>query len=123
MKMQPNIGIGSALIRITFGFTLLSWSTARLAKKPRRQSYILMAMIGGMKVGEGILRYCPTKAMMEHMQKSDGLDKTFFESMMSSNCHEKQEHHFKKKRRRKREVNYEEKKEMNHTENSVYDDE
>ncbi|WAA12599.1 YgaP family membrane protein [Fervidibacillus halotolerans] len=123
MKRQQNIGIGNALMRITFGLTILSWSTAKMVKRRNRGSYIIMAMMGAMRVGEGILRFCPATAIMKQIQNSDGLDKTFFESMMTSNCHEKQEHPFKKKRRRKREVNYEGEKEMNQTENSVYDDE
>jgi len=57
--MKPNIGIVNALIRITCGFTMLAWATAKLTKRPWRDRYILVAMLGGMKVGEGMTRYCP----------------------------------------------------------------
>ncbi|MEI5907366.1 DUF2892 domain-containing protein [Bacillus spongiae] len=65
MKVSPNIGIINALIRITIGFTLLAWSTAKLSKKPWRESYLLVAMCAGMKIGEGILKYCPVTALFE----------------------------------------------------------
>lgn len=68
MKVRRNIGIINALIRITFGFTILSWCTAKLVKKPWRDSYIVMAIIGGMKIGEGILQYCPLTALFERSQ-------------------------------------------------------
>lgn len=70
MKVKPNIGIVNALVRITIGLTILSWSTARLARRPRRQSYLFMAMFGAMRVGEGILQYCPMTAFIQQAQKS-----------------------------------------------------
>lgn len=65
MKVTPNIGILNALIRITVGLTILSWGTAKLVKRPWRDSYLVMAMIGAMKVAEGIVRYCPVTALYE----------------------------------------------------------
>lgn len=65
MKMKPNIGIINALIRITIGFTILTWITAKLVKKPWRDSYLIMAMLGGMKIAEGIVRFCPITALFE----------------------------------------------------------
>ncbi|OIK16437.1 hypothetical protein BIV60_03955 [Bacillus sp. MUM 116] len=59
MNIKPNIGILNALIRITFGFTILAWATAKLVKRPWRDSYLLAAVCGAMKVAEGIVRYCP----------------------------------------------------------------
>lgn len=70
MKVTQNIGIVNALIRITVGFTVLSWATAKLVKRPWRDSYLWMALLGGMKVGEGILRFCPITAMFENNQQS-----------------------------------------------------
>ncbi|WP_373270835.1 YgaP family membrane protein [Bacillus canaveralius] len=70
MKVTPNIGIINALIRITVGLTILSWSTAKLVKKPRRDSYLVMAMLGGMKVAEGIVRFCPVTALFENRQEN-----------------------------------------------------
>ena len=72
MKCQPNIGIVNALIRITIGFTILTWCTAKLVKKPWRDSYLLMALCGAMKVAEGIVRFCPVTALFENGQKMDG---------------------------------------------------
>ena len=62
--MKPNIGIINALIRITCGFTMLAWATAKLTKRPWKDRYVLVALLGGMKVGEGIVRYCPITALL-----------------------------------------------------------
>lgn len=43
----------------------MSWSTAKLVKRPWRDSYLIMAMLGAMKVAEGIVRYCPLTALYE----------------------------------------------------------
>ena len=72
MKVSSNIGIINALIRITVGFTILAWSTSKLARRPWRDSYLVMAVIGAMKVGEGILRYCPVTALFEKAGDGDG---------------------------------------------------
>jgi len=72
MQIKPNIGILNALIRITIGFTVLSWCTAKLVKQPWRESYLVMAMLGGMKVAEGIVRFCPLTALFE--QGKDMMD-------------------------------------------------
>jgi hypothetical protein len=72
MKVTQNIGIVNALIRITVGFTVLSWATAKLVKMPWRDSYLWMALLGGMKVGEGILRFCPITAMFESQNSESG---------------------------------------------------
>lgn len=69
MKIRPNIGIINSLIRITIGFTVLSWSTAKLVKHPWRDSYIFMAMLAGMKIAEGILRFCPITELFERGQE------------------------------------------------------
>lgn len=78
MNVRPNIGILNALIRITCGLTILAWSTSKLVKWPWRDSYLLMAIIGAMKVAEGIVRYCPItdlckkcQVMMEERQNVD----------------------------------------------------
>jgi hypothetical protein len=72
MKVTQNIGIVNALIRITVGFTVLSWATAKLVKMPWRDSYLWLALLGGMKVGEGILRFCPITAMFENQHSESG---------------------------------------------------
>ncbi|HLO12814.1 MAG TPA: DUF2892 domain-containing protein [Pseudoneobacillus sp.] len=69
MKIKPNIGIISALIRITCGLTILAWSTSKLVKFPWRDSYLITAVLGAMKVAEGIVRYCPVVDLFERMQE------------------------------------------------------
>ncbi|MGG5252444.1 YgaP family membrane protein [Neobacillus sp. SM06] len=59
MNVKPNITILNALIRITIGLTIVAWGTAKLVKWPWRESYLLAILLGAMKVGEGIVRYCP----------------------------------------------------------------
>ena len=68
LKIQPNIGILNALIRITMGLTILSWSTAKLVKRPYCRSYLWVAMCGAMKVAEGIVRYCPVTDFIQKGQ-------------------------------------------------------
>lgn len=65
MNPKPNISLVDALIRITCGFTFLAWSTAKLSKKPHNQSYLLIALLAGMKIAEGIVRYCPIVALFD----------------------------------------------------------
>jgi hypothetical protein len=67
--MKPNIGIINALIRITFGFSVLAWTTAKMVKRPWRDSYIFVAMLGAMKIAEGITRFCPLTALFEQYQE------------------------------------------------------
>ena len=56
------------MIRITIGLTVLSWSTAKLVKRPYCQSYLWVAMCGAMKVAEGIVRYCPITDFIQNNQ-------------------------------------------------------
>lgn len=57
--MQSNIGIVNALIRLTCGFTMLAWATAKMVKRPYNDTYCTIAMLAAMKIGEGITRFCP----------------------------------------------------------------
>ncbi|KIY23183.1 YgaP family membrane protein [Mesobacillus subterraneus] len=68
MNVRPNMGILNALVRITSGLTILAWSTAKMVKRPWKDSYLFIAMLGAMKVGEGIVRYCPMTAAYEKCQ-------------------------------------------------------
>ncbi|MED1202656.1 DUF2892 domain-containing protein [Heyndrickxia acidicola] len=72
MKITQNIGIINAMIRITCGLTVLAWSTSKLVKRPWRSSYLLMAMMGAMKVAEGIVRYCPLTALIQSADYQNG---------------------------------------------------
>ncbi|MFC0469253.1 DUF2892 domain-containing protein [Halalkalibacter kiskunsagensis] len=64
--MKPNIGRIDALCRISMGFTVLAWSTAKLVRKPSNNIPLFAAMMGGLKVAEGITRFCPLVYMAEH---------------------------------------------------------
>jgi hypothetical protein len=66
MNFRPNISILNALLRIICGFTFLSWSIAKMSRKPWNDSYLLISMLAGMKIGEGILRYCPVVDLMDN---------------------------------------------------------
>lgn len=68
IKVEKNIGILNALIRITAGLTLLAWCTAKLSKRPYCNSYIWLSICGAMKVAEGIVRFCPITAMIQNEQ-------------------------------------------------------
>ena len=71
MNITKNIGILNALIRITIGLTILSWSTAKMVKFPWRDSYLFIAICGAMKVAEGIVRFCPVTALFERYQEME----------------------------------------------------
>ena len=83
MNVKQNIGIVNAMIRITVGFTVLTWITAKLVKKPWRDSYLIMAMLAAMKIAEGIVRFCPITELFERSQEMNGENKY-------SNHHESQ---------------------------------
>ncbi|MFP7299598.1 DUF2892 domain-containing protein [Neobacillus niacini] len=71
MNVTKNIGILNALVRITLGLTILSWSTAKMVKFPWRDSYLFIAICGAMKVAEGIVRFCPVTALFERYQEME----------------------------------------------------
>ena len=68
MKIQQNIGILNAMVRITCGLTMLSYITAKMVRRPYKQMYIFWAAAAAMKVAEGIVRYCPMTAMIKQGQ-------------------------------------------------------
>ncbi len=68
MKIQQNIGIINAMVRITCGLTMLTYITAKMVRRPYKQMYIFGAMAAAMKVAEGIVRYCPMTAMFKQGQ-------------------------------------------------------
>jgi hypothetical protein len=69
VKVKQNIGIVNALIRITCGFTFLSWATAKMVKRPWQDSYLFIAILSAMKIAEGIVRFCPVTALFEEGQE------------------------------------------------------
>ncbi|WP_255437500.1 DUF2892 domain-containing protein [Thalassobacillus sp. CUG 92003] len=70
---QPNIGIINAMVRISAGLTMVSLFSVRLTKRPGSIRNYAMVGLGAMKVAEGVVRYCPVTAMVEHSQKQDEL--------------------------------------------------
>jgi Protein of unknown function (DUF2892) len=68
MNITKNVGMINALIRITLGLTILSWSTAKMVKHPWKDSYLFIALCGAMKVAEGIVRFCPVTALFQRCQ-------------------------------------------------------
>lgn len=77
--MRPNIGIINALLRITCGLSVLAWATSKYCKKPWRDSYLIVIVLGAMKVGEGILRFCPITYLFENSNVSFFDDEESFE--------------------------------------------
>lgn len=75
VKCKPNISVINALLRIICGFTFLSWSIAKMSKKPWKESYLIISMLAGMKIGEGILRYCPVVDLMDQYKNNIEEDK------------------------------------------------
>lgn len=72
MKIQQNIGIINAMMRITCGLTMLSYITAKMVRRPYKLMYIFWAAAAAMKVAEGIVRYCPMTAMFKQGQDMYG---------------------------------------------------
>lgn len=57
--MKKNVGTLDATFRIALGLAGLAWSTSRLTHRPYRLTPMFVALLSGMKVAEGITRYCP----------------------------------------------------------------
>lgn len=83
--MKQNVGLINAIVRITAGFTLLAWATAKLVRRPYRSTPLLVAMLGALSAAEGIVRFCPLTYLFEekmvdlqqHSQQNDQNDKEF----------------------------------------------
>lgn len=85
MHVKPNIGILNALLRITCGLTILACTTAKMVKKPWRESYYLFAFLGAMKVAEGIVRFCPVTYLF---QKNEAISEFFNKVCGNEQSHE-----------------------------------
>lgn len=57
--MNKNVGTLDALMRITCGLAGLAWSTARMARRSNSMLAPVIALLAGMKVAEGVTRFCP----------------------------------------------------------------
>ncbi len=64
-KLTPNIGLLNSFIRLTGGFTMLAWGTAKLIKRPFSNSPLIAIVLGSMKVAEGFTRFCPLTFLFE----------------------------------------------------------
>lgn len=64
MTQTQNISIRNALVRITMGLSMVAYGTAQFIKNPASNRGRMMIVLGAMKAGEGTLRYCPTKALL-----------------------------------------------------------
>ncbi|SMO74466.1 YgaP family membrane protein [Melghirimyces algeriensis] len=62
--MQKNVGTWDAIMRITFGLTGLAVGISQMVRKPNRMMSLMIAMLSGMKVAEGITRFCPMLYVM-----------------------------------------------------------
>lgn len=67
---KPNIGLINAIVRITFGLTILAWTTAKMVKRPWRESYFWVSAMAAMKVAEGITRFCPLTALFNQYKEN-----------------------------------------------------
>ncbi|KHE67052.1 DUF2892 domain-containing protein [Halobacillus sp. BBL2006] len=73
--MIPNIGIINSMVRITAGLSMLTFLTMQGHKQEDSFVQRMMVVIAAMKVAEGIVGYCPMKAMYDEMvYEHDGLE-------------------------------------------------
>ncbi|WP_069202979.1 YgaP family membrane protein [Bacillus testis] len=63
LKNRTNISSINALLRIACGLSMLSILTAKMVRRPWKQSYVLLAIMSAFKVAEGIVRFCPMTAL------------------------------------------------------------
>lgn len=69
MNLKPNISMLNALIRITCGLSMLACVTARMVRKPWKDSYYFWGFLSAMKVAEGIVRFCPITYLCQVMKE------------------------------------------------------
>jgi len=72
--MKQNIGVMNAIVRITCGFAILTWATAQLVRKPNSTSPMFIAIMGSMKIAEGITKFCPLTFLFETRSLQFGND-------------------------------------------------
>ncbi len=77
--LKQNIGTINALTRITLGLFFIVYGAVKIIRKPWRQGYWIVVLAAAMKVGEGIVRYCPMTEMVKNK-----LINTFFKSNAKS---------------------------------------
>jgi len=65
MSQTQNLSTRNALCRLTLGFSMLSYGTAKLARNPHCSKGKALVFFGAMKAAEGTVKFCPLKAMMQ----------------------------------------------------------
>ncbi|WMT28582.1 DUF2892 domain-containing protein [Bacillus aerius] len=63
--MKPNLGLMEALMRIACGMALCTVAGSLYARKPWSKMLLLGIILGGLKLGSGILRFCPVTYVCE----------------------------------------------------------
>jgi hypothetical protein len=74
--MQKNVGTWDAIMRITLGLAGLAWSISRMTRRSNQGMPLLVALVSGMKVAEGITRFCPLLYTMGVSTKETAIKKT-----------------------------------------------
>ncbi|MBA2175953.1 DUF2892 domain-containing protein [Halobacillus locisalis] len=76
--MKPNIGIMNAMIRITAGFSMLTFLTIRAGRKEDASIHPTWIVMSSLKIAEGIVRYCPLTAAYEQLAtERDGKEESW----------------------------------------------
>ncbi|MCA0970615.1 DUF2892 domain-containing protein [Halobacillus litoralis] len=65
--MKPNIGIVNSMIRITAGFSMLTFLTIRSVRNREASIHPMWIIMASLKIAEGIVRYCPVTAAVEEL--------------------------------------------------------
>lgn len=65
MSQTQNLSTRNALCRLTLGFSMLSYGTAKLSRNPYSTKGLIFVVLGAMKTAEGTVKYCPVKAMLQ----------------------------------------------------------
>ncbi|MGE7622448.1 hypothetical protein ACQKMD_05100 [Viridibacillus sp. NPDC096237] len=70
MTQSENLSTKNAFMRLTCGITMTAFGIGKISRDSNCTGGRLMIIFGAMKTAEGILKYCPTKAMMSSTMKS-----------------------------------------------------
>ncbi|MBO8157230.1 MAG: DUF2892 domain-containing protein [Bacillaceae bacterium] len=67
--VKQNIGTVNSLVRITCGLTGICYGMINLQKRPWQQGNWTIIALSAMKVGEGIVRFCPVTYLFENQME------------------------------------------------------
>nr|WP_234447768.1 DUF2892 domain-containing protein [Viridibacillus soli] len=70
MTQSENLSTKNAFMRLTCGVGMTAFGIGRISRNPNCTRGRMMIIFGAMKTAEGILKYCPTKAMMSSTMQS-----------------------------------------------------